>query len=72
MKRITRVKKKLNKIKYIFKTNIYVKIIGCIFLIMLIVILSDTTYVDTGIRCNQIKGEYCTKYEVEKMINNGQ
>lgn len=73
MKRITRFKKKILKIKsYLDQLSFIVKIIVCICLISVVVIYNDTSYIDKGIRCNKMKGEYCTKYEIEKMVNNGQ
>lgn len=71
MKRITRIKKKILKIKsYLDQLSFITKIIVCIFFIAIIVIYNDTSYIDKGIRCNKMKGEYCTKYEIEKMVNN--
>jgi len=67
MKKITRIKKKIKKIHLYLKQLTFINcIIFGLFIIILVVLFTDTSYMDNAIRCNEIKGKYCNKYEVEK------
>lgn len=61
--------KRLNKKKEIDKNCKFVEaiLIG-ILIIELVVIIFDTPHIDNAIKCNNIKGEYCTDYEIERFI----
>ena len=69
-----KIKRIRNRILFFIDSNI--NTINCflfgIFIILLMLMFLDTTNTDAAIKCKQIKGEYCTNYEIEKMVKNGQ
>jgi hypothetical protein len=63
-----------NRILFFMDSNI--NTINCvlfgILILLLMLIFLDTANTDNAIKCKNIKGEYCTEYEIEKMVKNGQ
>ncbi len=59
-----------NRILFFIDSNI--NTINCvligIFILLLMFIFLDTTNTDNAIKCKNIKGEYCTDYEIQKYI----
>lgn len=68
-----KIKRIRNRILFFIDGNI--NTINCvlfgIFVLLLMLMFLDTTNTDDAIKCKNIKGEYCTNYEIEKMVKNG-